>query len=300
MELASESFTGQFPGPHVLITGGVHGDEWEPMAAARRLACDIRVGSLLCGRVTIVPVVNEAAFCRGSRTADDGLDLARTCPGRADGSITEQVAYTLSALIRSADYYIDLHTGGTRLRVLPLVGYVLHPNPVVLTAQRRMARAFGLPIVWGTDPSLEGRSLSVARDANVPAIYAEYQGGGACDPAGVTAYVDGCLGVLADLGMVLPRPPRSQPAPIVVEDDRHGSGHMQTGHPSPCEGFFEPAVGLGESVVAGQRLGTVTDVLGRSVIDVCATHAGLVLVLHTFARVEAGVGLAVVLPRNLP
>lgn len=41
-----------------------------------------------------------------------------------------------------------------------------------------MARAFGLPLIWGTDPTLPGRSLSVARDANVPAIYAEYLGGG--------------------------------------------------------------------------------------------------------------------------
>ena len=101
--------------------------------------------------------------------------------------------------IRSANYYIDLHSGGTRFRVLPLAGYTLHPDPKVLEAQRRMARAFGLPFIWGTDPKLDGRSLSVARDALVPAIYAEYHGGGGCDPAGVDAYVQGCLNVLADL-----------------------------------------------------------------------------------------------------
>ena len=47
-------------------------------------------------------------------------------------------------LIRAADYYIDLHTGGTRLRVLPLAGYSLHPDRRILEVQRRMARAFGL------------------------------------------------------------------------------------------------------------------------------------------------------------
>ena len=45
-----------------------------------------------------------------------------------------------------------------------------------------MARAFNLPLIWGTDASLEGRSLSVARDAAVPAIYAEYLGGGVFSP----------------------------------------------------------------------------------------------------------------------
>jgi predicted deacylase len=294
MDLARHEIAGSSPGPHVLITGGVHGDEFEPMAAIRRLMTLIRPETLR-GRVTLVPVVNEPAFRLGRRVAEDGLDLARTCPGRPDGSITEQIAHALSALIRSADYYIDLHTGGTRYRVLPLAGYTLHPDLAVLATQRQMARAFGLPVVWGTDPMLNGRSLSVARDARVPAIYAEYQGGGGCDPVGIATYVDGCLRVLALSGLIEGGPPVPSEAPLIVEDTRLGSGHMQVNHPAPCEGFFEPAVALGQSVRAGDILGTVSDPLGQAVVTVRAAHPGLVLVLHTFARVDAGEGLAVVL-----
>jgi predicted deacylase len=294
LELALEQIDGDQPGPHLLITGGVHGDEFEPMAAIRRLIAALRA-ERICGRVTLVPVVNEPAFRRGQRTAEDGLDLARTLPGRPDGSVTERVAHALSELIRSADFYIDLHTGGTRLRVLPLVGYMLHPDPGVLDAQRRMASAFGLPIIWGTDPNLEGRSLSVARDAHIPAIYAEYHGGGGCDPEGVAAYVSGCLAVLADLGMVdrphLPDPP----IPLIVEDGRPGAGHMQVNHPAPCEGFFEPAVQLGQSVRAGELLGTVTDLLGRRIEPIRAAQSGIVLVLNSFPRMESGEGVAVIL-----
>src|SRR5438067_1890113 len=125
LQLALRQMEGRQPGPHVLITGGVHGDEFEPMAAIRLLMRRLRPEGLR-GRVTLVPVVNEPAFRLGQRTAADRLDLGRTCPGRADGSVTEQIAHALSARIRTADYYIDLHTGGTRLRVLPLVGYSLH------------------------------------------------------------------------------------------------------------------------------------------------------------------------------
>jgi predicted deacylase len=292
VQLALQEIRGHEPGPHVLITGGVHGDEFEPMAAVRRLMTELRPEKLR-GRVTLVPVVNEPAFRLGRRTAEDGLDLARTCPGRPDGSVTERIAHALSVLIRPADAYIDLHTGGTRLRVLPLVGYMLHPDPAVLAVQRRMARAFGLPIIWGTDPHLEGRSLSVARDAKVPAIYAEYHGGG-LDPAGVMAYVDGCLNVLGELGLI-DRPAGAAPDPLVVEDDRPGSGHMQASHPAPCEGFFEPAVALGQRVQPGDLLGTVTDLLGRRAEPVRAARGGLVVVLHTFPRVDAGEGVAVIL-----
>ena len=86
MQLAYEQMIGPEPGPHVLITGGVHGDEFEPMAAVRRLIGLLRATPLR-GRVTLVPVVNEPAFRLGRRTAEDGLDLARTCPGRKDGSV---------------------------------------------------------------------------------------------------------------------------------------------------------------------------------------------------------------------
>ena len=293
--LTREQFTGTTPGIHLLITGGVHGDEWEPMAACRRLIDRFRRTQLRSGTLTIIPVVNEPAFRRGTRTAEDGLDLARTCPGRVDGSVTERIAFAVSERIRQADRYIDLHTGGTACRIAPLVGYTLHPDETILAEQRRMAEAFALPIIWGTDPSLNGRTLSVARDAGVPAIYAEYHGGGTCDPAGIDAYEQGCLRVMAEYGMISDAPARPEITPWLVEDSRINSGHLQIQHPAPSAGFFEPAVSLGEQVERGDCLGTVSDLLGNQRQSILAEHAGTVLVLHTFARVEAGTGLAVVL-----
>ena len=37
IQLKSKQIVGDENGPHLLITGGVHGDEFEPMAAVRRL-----------------------------------------------------------------------------------------------------------------------------------------------------------------------------------------------------------------------------------------------------------------------
>src|SRR5436190_23591021 len=92
LRLKTESIVGQQPGPSLLITGGVHGDEFEPMVAIRRLI-DAPELSAVRWRLTLVPVINEAAFARGARVAEDGLDLARTCPGKPDGSITERTAH---------------------------------------------------------------------------------------------------------------------------------------------------------------------------------------------------------------
>ena len=291
-ELNTKRIDGGRPGPHLLITGGVHGDEFEPMAAIRRLMRLVHPARL-AGRLTLMPVVNEDAFLRGQRTASDGLDLARVFPGKADGSITETTAHALSDLIRAADLYIDLHTGGTTLQVLPLTGYMLHLDPEILKAQRRMARAFNLPIVWGTPP-LPGRSLSVAADAGVPAIYAEYLGGGRCDAMGIDAYVTGCLNVMGELAMLDRQPPATN-SQMVVEDNRPNAGIMQIQNPSPTTGFFEPSVTLGQKVSAGDPLGTITDILGTEVSTVRSQQSGIVLVLRTFSRVLQGETLGVIL-----
>jgi len=234
------------------------------------------------------------AFRRGERTAEDGLDLARVCPGRADGSTTKQIAHALTETIRSADYYIDLHTGGRAFCVLPLTGYSLHADASVLDCQRRMAHAFNLGVVWGTKP-LPGRSLSVAADAGIPAIYAEYFGAAICAAAGVEAYVAGCLNVMGELGMV-DRTATESCVSVVVEDDGPDSGHMQMQNQAPMAGLFEPAVSLGDSVRVGDLLGTLTDTMGDRVEPMRSQQNGIVLVLRTFPMVDVGDSIGVVLP----
>lgn len=296
--LQQTTVAGREPGPHLLVLGGVHGDEFEPMRAARRLIKELDPATLR-GRVTVVPVVNEAAFARGQRTGDDQQDLARACPGREDGSPTERLAFALSALIRTADYLIDMHTAGSRYRILPLAGYTLHPNPRVLDLQRQMARAFNLPIVWGTNPRFNGTTLSVARDAEIPAIYVENGGEATYDRGRVRQNVEGCLRVACVLGMLdVPTPPNQ--VRYVVEDDRDHSGHLQRQHPAPRAGFFERAVELGDVVAPGQVIGRVVDPLGQDAVEAAAAHEGTVLFLRVFPSVQQGDCLASLLPVTAP
>ena len=293
VSLGRRVIEGTQPGPTVLIVGGIHGDEYEAMAAIRRLIQILEPPSLR-GRVVLIPVVNEPAYWHGQRTADDGLDLARTCPGRADGSVTERIAHAVSAEIRAADALLDLHSGGIAMRMCPTAGYMLHPDPAVLEMQRRLARAFGLPIIWGTTSRLEGRTLSVARDAGIPALYCEWMGAGECDPAGVEAYVQGCLNVLGELGVVGPRPAPPPPR-YVVEDDRDGAGHLQVNYPAPFAGFFEPCVELEQPVRPGDRLGVLHDLLGDRREEIRSTQTGIVLCLQVNPPIGEGDSVAAIL-----
>lgn len=289
-----KSFNGVKDGPRLLVLAGVHGDEYEPMAAAMELM-NIGPEVLKNGTLTIVPVVNYAAFKRAARTAEDGLDLARTCPGRKDGTATELMAAEVSELISDSDYLIDLHTGGGMYELAPLCGYVLHERSEVLDKQRQMAHAFNLETIWGTSSKLNGRTLSVARDHNVPAIYTEYGGGGRFRKFVVKEYVQGCLNVINSLGMSDGLVADGK-CLYEVEDHREESGHLQVMLPAAAEGLFEPRVRLGEFVRNEQVIGMISNPFDQKVTPVYADQDGMVFLLRAVPSVSAGDTLGGILP----
>jgi predicted deacylase len=300
IELKTKVIQGPTKGPHLLISASVHGDEFEGIVAVQRLIRDFRASDI-CGTVTLVPIVNESAYELKGRCGADGLDLARTCPGNPDGSITEQAANALTKLIEAADLYIDLHSGGITMDVYPLAGYMLGESREVLEAARRMARAFGLPLIWGTTDKLDGRSMSVARDAQVPAIYIEYRGEGRCNQRGAQTLYDGCRNVMVEFGIFAQQVPQSAEQ-IVHEDPRPDSGHMQACYPAPQPGVFEAVVPVGSLVKQGEVLGILSNPFTGESEEILSTQAGSVIVSRTYPQVEKGDALAVVLEdeRKLP
>ncbi len=262
--------------------------------------------SQLRGTLVLIPVVNRPAYLLGRRCGDDQLDLARCCPGQEHGSPTEQIAFALSRQIQDADFYIDLHTGGTELCVLPLAGYVLHPDATVLEQQRRLSAAFQLPLLWGTSAQLQGRSLSVARDAGIPAIYVEYLGGhrelsevaSGVMHSGQSDHplVAGCLNVMRHLEMI-DESERLVVEQEVIEDWRPGSGHLQICNPAPATGFMRSNVRLGQQVSRGELLANILSESKDRIDAVESRQEGKVVVVRDYPRIKQGDCVAVIAER---
>lgn len=282
-------------GPHLLITAGIHGDEYEPMLAAWEFISQLK-NKLKAGKLTVVPVVNVTAYTGASRYGNDGLDLARTCPGNADGSVTEIAAYQISELIKTADYYIDMHTGGEVYDIFPLAGYLLHPLPHILEKEREMAEMFNLPLIWGTEHTPNGRTLSIARDANVPAIYVEYGGGLSVRKEIVKAYTQGCIRVLQYLNMIAVTDEIPSDIQFRLEDHTINNGNLQTKMPAPCAGIFVPETATGKLISAGDLIGNIIDPLNHKQVQIRADQDGLVFLLRASANVKAGDSLGGILP----
>jgi predicted deacylase len=173
-----------------------------------------------------------------------------------------------------------------------------------------MACAFQLPLVWGTSAELPGRSLSVARDAGVPAIYAEYLGAhrelaelASIQRQGHTAtdhpLVTGCLQVMRHLRMLTPLEPNNPVATDsqtqqTIEDWRGGSGHMQVCNPAPARGFLRLLVQLGQQVSPGSVLAVIESTLGDPTHNVVSRQSGTVVVVRDYPMVNPGDSVAVI------
>lgn len=287
--------TSAVDGPHVLIIAGIHGDELEPMLAAMNFVKRCQ-NKLRKGKVTVVPVANISAFEGKNRCGADNLDLARTLPGSKKGSLTLRLAHSISELIKTADYLIDLHTGGALFDILPLCGYLLHPEKKIRRQQQNMARAFNLPLIWGTDSAVNGRTLSAARDYGIPAIYAESRGGLIVNQRTIASYEQGCINVLQHLGLFGPYIRKKELLFTWLEDYRPGQGHLQVKLPSPQAGVFVPAVSLGEKVKKGSLIGYVVDPVSDQKTQIFSSEEGTVFMLRISARVGTGDSLGGILP----
>ena len=275
-------------GPTLLVLAGVHGDEYEGIAAIPKVYRAIKSQDLR-GRLLMAPVCNMPAYEALQRSSPiDGLNLARVFPGDVSGAITRQIAWWLSQkLLPQADFLIDLHTGGIAYELPTLIGYV-HDSGALGQASRKAAAAFGAPVMWGHPlPLPAGRSISAATAMVIPSLYTEAAGGGRCDPDVVACFRDGVINVMTHLGMIsrgLSRRP--------LTHHFVGHGNLDTVIQARVDGFFQREVSLLQHVKRGQRLGAILDPTGLELAQVDADQDGVIIMLRGIPRVQAGDGVA--------
>ena len=73
--------SGSRPGPHVLITAGIHGSEYPGILAARKLRAFLSQADI-AGTVTVLPLCNPTALKERAKAIfpEDGKNLNRMFP----------------------------------------------------------------------------------------------------------------------------------------------------------------------------------------------------------------------------
>ena len=279
--------TGSTVGPILLVLAAVHGDEYEGVEAIPRIFRRLTPDDL-CGTLLMVPICNVPAYGTATRNSTiDGKNLARVFPGDAHGTITEQIACFLTEkLLKSADFLIDLHSGGIAARIPTLIGYIRSDDE---RGKRTLAgaEAFGTSVMWGHPlPVPPGRSLTVATDLGIPALYTEAPGGGFSRTEDVRCFTTGVLNVMKHLNM-LEGKPQLQP----VTHHLLGDGNLDNVITTPVAGYFRAEVDLLEYVNVGQQLGTICNAFGDVLAEITTEQAGVIIMLRRIHRVHPGNGL---------
>ena len=281
------SVTGETDGPTLVVVAGVHGDEYEGVETIPRVYEHLDSASLK-GTFFAIPVCNVPAYETITRSSPiDGLNLARVFPGDADGSITQRIARLITdQILPHADFFIDLHSGGMAYDIPTLVGYIHNDTPLGHKSQAG-ARAFATPVLWGHPGLAPGRTLSAAVDHDVPCLYTEAPGGGFARTDDIECFYDGVMNVAKWLGML-----EGEPNPSPATHHLIGDGNMDEATLAPVAGYFRADVSLLDEVTSGQRIGTIRNLFGEIVTEICAKTDGVVIMLRRFHNVRVGDGLA--------
>lgn len=115
----------KIPGPTILFSAGLHGDEINGIEIVRQLIVR-KINKPKRGTIICIPVINVFGFVNESREFPDGRDLNRVFPGSKNGSLASRFAYyILTEVIPNVDYCIDFHAGGAsrfnapQIRIVP-------------------------------------------------------------------------------------------------------------------------------------------------------------------------------------
>ena len=275
---------GTEPGSVLVASGGVHGDEYEGPLTITRLFKELEPEHVKGTFVGLV-VANVPAFEAATRCSPiDGLNLARVFPGDPNGSVTRQIAYWMGVrLIREADFYIDLHSSGSDSEMVQLCGYTTAGTESVAEMNRRMAEAFHAEVVWEHPDIAPGRTLTLAMEHDIPALYTECPSSRRVSLPDVEVYQRGVRNVMRVAGL-LDGELEGGPSRFSL----FGSGDSDVGIAVTKSGYFLPERKLLDWVEIDDLLGTVYDLAGNVLEEIRARTAGYVGLRRLLPAANAG------------
>lgn len=266
------------PGPCVLITAGIHGDEVNGVEIVRQLVAN-KYNVPEAGTIICVPVINPFGFIMQTREFPDGRDLNRFFPGSQKGSLASKVAYALmTELVPHADYCIDYHTGGAaRFNYSQL--RISNETPELL----ELAKAFGTRFIKYSSYREKSYRESATKLGKMVLLF---EGGKSLslDREVTRSGINGALRILHYLGMrsLAEDDPilRNMANPIIFDQ----STWIRAKH----SGMYRSLLRNGSLVSKGDIIGTITDPYGDFEKKVRATVNGYIICLNHSPIVTMG------------
>ncbi len=244
---------GKQPGPCLLITAAMHGNELNGTEIINRLL-NLAQLKALRGTLITVPILNVYGFLNRSRTLPGGIELDTVFPGTSLGSHASRMAHIFTQEIFSlADVCIDLQTGFLNHTNLPQV-YVDFNNEKA----RQLSQTFNTPIISRINIT-KGGLAAVAQKQQKPFLL--YESGEAMrfDEYAIKTGMKGIINVMKELGM-LPNKTTIKNKAITKSHFTEGSIWVR----ASTSGISHTKYKLGEYIKKGQQLCVIRDPFGAT------------------------------------
>lgn len=262
------------PGPVVLLSGGMHGDEVNGIEIVRKFLSREFAEKLKCGSIVAMPIINVYGFINFSREVPDGKDVNRSFPGKEDGSLASMVAYMMTThILPVIDFGIDFHTGGASRTNHPQIRYEEGDKKA-----EEIAGAFHAPFTLNSNV-IKGSFRETANEMGKSVVV--FEGGETLriDPKTVEVGIDGIQRVLNHYGMLnkAPKPPTST---LFFKESHWVRAEVS--------GLFRHKKESGKKVKEGQTIGYISSPTNDYSVKVKSPYDGYIIGHNNFPLIHKG------------
>ncbi len=265
------------PGPIVLATSGIHGDEINGVEIVRQLISK-KINKPKKGTIICIPILNIFGFLDMERAFPDGRDLNRVFPGNPRGSLASRFAYQfVKKILPVADLCLDFHTGGaSRFNAAQIR---IDPADKI---SAEYARVFNAPFTLHSKIIAKSYRATCSR-AKKPVLLFEGGKSKVSDKSIAEEGVQGTMRVLKHLEMLddtFIERIEDKPPSISITHTKWKRAKYS--------GLLHTKVTCGECLKAGQHIATITDPYGKFKHIVKARYNGYVINVNEASLVYQG------------
>ncbi|MUU78530.1 succinylglutamate desuccinylase/aspartoacylase family protein [Winogradskyella endarachnes] len=253
------------PGPTVLITAGIHGDEVNGVEIVRQIISK-GINKPKRGTIICVPVINVFGFLNMNREFPDGRDLNRVFPGIRGGSLASRVAFKLvTEILPHANLVLDFHTGGADRYNAAQIRIIKNEKTL-----DELANVFGAPFVFYSK-NLNKSFRNTCHKLGIPTLLFEGGKSASIDNTITNTAVNGTKRVLNHLGMLNRKFKVSQPKQDCI--------HLLESKwiRAKYSGMFKATITINSKVKKGDDIGNITDPYGSFNHFVKAPNDGYII-----------------------
>lgn len=169
---------GRHPGPHVFLSGGMHGGEINGIAVVEAFlqwSQKVQLADQLHGKITVLPLLNPSGFAHKQRRVfEDNVDMNRAFASQPPTTFTEQIALDLTEkILKQCEFGIDFHDASGPAALLPHAR--VHKNEES-GCTHEMAQLFGTRIIIEREGKPNMMAIALHQQFHIPVLTVEVGG----------------------------------------------------------------------------------------------------------------------------